>query len=290
MGSLDGKVALVTGASRGIGRAIALELARAGARVALNYRSGEAEARSVAREVAASRATRGAGAREKGPDTPPVAGEAAAIRTRSAAKASSGDRGDPQPDDRELLIKANVAVPDEAREMVRLVVEAWGRLDILVNNAGITRDRVLRKLRDDEWLAVINTNLNGAYFCTSAAVPVMMEQKYGRIVNISSVVGQAGNIGQANYSAAKGGMISFTKSAAQELAKYNITVNAVCPGFTATEMLAKVPENILEQIRSKIPLGRFCEPDEVARAVRFLVTDGDYITGQQLNVNGGIYM
>ena len=290
MGSLDGRVALVTGASRGIGRAIALELARTGARVALNYRTGEAEARSVAREVAALRAAPRIGGRANEPSARSVDGDAASVRTAPGAKAATGERSDPPSGESELLIKADVAVPDEAREMIRLVADAWGRLDILVNNAGITRDRVLRKLRDDEWLAVINTNLNSAYYCTSAAIPIMMEQKYGRIVNISSVVGQAGNIGQANYSAAKGGMISFTKSIAQELAKYDITVNAVCPGFTATDMLARVPENVLEQIRSKIPLGRFCEPGEVAKAVSFLVTDGDYITGQQINVNGGIYM
>jgi acetoacetyl-CoA reductase/3-oxoacyl-[acyl-carrier protein] reductase len=183
-----------------------------------------------------------------------------------------------------------VASPEEARDLVRKVVSQWGRLDILVNNAGITRDRVIRKMTDEEWEVVIATNLNSAFYCTSAAIPLMIEQKYGRIISISSVIGQSGNIGQANYAAAKAGMIALTKSVAQEVARHNVTVNTVCPGFTATDMLARVPEEILDQIRGKIPLGRFGKPEEIARAVLFLATDGDYITGQQINVNGGIYM
>jgi NAD(P)-dependent dehydrogenase (short-subunit alcohol dehydrogenase family) len=132
--------------------------------------------------------------------------------------------------------------------------------------------------------------LNGTYYCTSAAVPVMIDQKYGRIINISSYVGQAGNFGQANYAASKGGIIAFTKALAIELAKYNITVNAIAPGFTCTEMLAKVPANVLDQIRARIPMGRLAQPDEIAKAAGFLATEGDYITGQQLNINGGLYM
>lgn len=247
MGSLDGRVALVTGSSRGIGKAIALELARAGARVALNYRKGEVEANGVAEEIVA------------------LGGVA-------------------------MCIRADVSVSEEARGMVRKVAAELGRLDILVNNAGINRDRTLRKLTDEDWLEVVNTNLNGAFYCTSAALPIMLEQKHGRIVNISSVVGQAGNFGQANYAAAKAGLIAFTKTAALELARQNILVNAVCPGFTSTDMVATVPETMQEQIKARIPVGRFALPEEIAKAVLFLVTDGAYVTGQQLNVNGGLYM
>lgn len=247
MTRLEGKVALITGASRGIGRAIALEMARQGAQVALNYRSSEAEARTVEEEV-----------------------QACGVET--------------------VLIRANVSDKEEARDMVAQVAERFGRLDILVNNAGITRDRSLRKLTDEDWVEVINTNLNSVYYCTTAAMPIMIEQQYGRIVNISSFVGQAGNFGQANYSASKGGIIAFTKTAAIELAKFNITVNAIAPGFTLTDMLAKVPEPVQAQIKAKIPMGRFGTPEEIAKAVAFLAADGDYITGQQININGGVYM
>ncbi len=247
MSRLDGKTALVTGASRGIGRAIALELAGLGAKVAVNYRSGEAEARAVVDEIAARGGTA-------------------------------------------IVVQANVSMKDEARPMVQRVIDEWGRLDVLVNNAGITRDRTMRKLTDEDWMEVINTNLNSVWFCTTAAMPTMIDQNYGRIINISSYVGQAGNFGQANYAASKGGIIAFTKTAAIELARYNITVNAIAPGFTLTEMLAKVPENVQDQIKSKIPLGRFGQPEEIAKAVAFLAADGDYITGQQINVNGGVYM
>lgn len=247
MGKLDGKTALVTGASRGIGRAIALLLAKEGAKVALNFNSSEAAAREVADEIAG------------------IGGET-------------------------MLIQANVSDADAARGMVKKVVDSWGRLDVLVNNAGITRDRSLRKLTDDDWMTVIQNNLNSVYFCTSAAMPVMMEQKHGRIINISSFVGQAGNFGQANYAASKGGIIAFTKTAAIELAKFGITVNSLAPGFTLTDMLAKVPEAVQDQIKSRIPMGRFGLPEEIAKAVLFLAADADYITGQQINVNGGVYM
>jgi acetoacetyl-CoA reductase/3-oxoacyl-[acyl-carrier protein] reductase len=248
MGRLDGKKALVTGASRGLGRAIALRLAEEGAHVALNYRSGEQQARELADEIAA----RG------GPPT--------------------------------LIIRADVSIKEEARSLVARVLEQWGRLDILVNNAGITRDKSMKKLTDDDWDEVIRTNLNSVYYCTSAAMKAMTEQKFGRVINISSFVGQAGNFGQTNYSASKGGIIAFTKSAAIELAKYNVTVNSLAPGFTETDMLAKVAPNVREQILAKIPMGRFGKPEEIASAVAFLCSEGDYITGQQINVNGGVYM
>jgi len=247
MGRLDGKAVLVTGASRGIGRAITVELAREGAKVAVNYRDNDAKAQEVAAEVA---------------------------KLGGAC----------------VLAKANLADPREARAMVKRVAEQFGRLDVLVNNAGITRDKSLRKMTDEDWLEVIQTNLNAVFFCTSAAMPIMIEQNYGRIVNIGSMNGQTAAFGQANYGASKGGVMAFTKTAALELARFNITVNVVNPGFTLTDMLAKVPTNIQDQIKGKIPEGRFAKPEEIARAVIFLVEDGDYITGQQINVNGGAYM
>jgi 3-oxoacyl-(acyl-carrier-protein) reductase len=247
MGRLDGKVSLVTGGSRGIGRAIALQLARDGARVAVNYRSGEAEAHAVANEIS-----------------------------------KFGGRC--------LVLRADVSDARQARELVDRVIQECGRLDILVNNAGITRDKSMRKMTDEDWTQVVNTNLNSCYYCTTAAMKPMSEQRYGRIINISSYVGQAGNFGQANYAASKGGIIAFTKTAAIELAKHNVTVNAIAPGFTLTDMLAKVPPNVQEQIKSKIPMGRFGLPEEIAQAVAFLAAEGDYITGQQININGGVYM
>jgi 3-oxoacyl-(acyl-carrier-protein) reductase len=244
---LEGKTALVTGASRGLGRSIAFKLAEEGALVALNYRTGEVEAVQVANEIASRGGTT-------------------------------------------LLIRADVCKKEEARAMVAKVIEQWGHLDILINNAGITRDKSLKKLTDDDWTEVINTNLNSVYYCTSAAMKAMCDQKFGRIVNISSFVGQAGNFGQANYSASKGGIIAFTKSAAIEMARYNVTVNALAPGFTETDMLSKVAPQVREQILAKIPMGRFGKPEEIAKAVAFLCAEGDYITGQQINVNGGVYM
>jgi 3-oxoacyl-(acyl-carrier-protein) reductase len=247
MARLDGKTALVTGASRGIGRAIALELAQAGAKVALNYQSSDAKAQAVADEIAK------------------LGGSA-------------------------MLVKANVSDSQAARAMVKKVASEFGRLDVLVNNAGITRDTSLRKMTDEQWEEVIKTNLNGYFYCTSAAIPLMIEQKYGRIINISSMNGQIPAFGQANYSASKGGIIAFTRTAALELAKSGITVNTVSPGFTETDMFAEIPEKIQEQIKTRIPMGRFAKPEEIAKAVVFLAVDGDYITGQQINVNGGAHM
>jgi NAD(P)-dependent dehydrogenase (short-subunit alcohol dehydrogenase family) len=189
-----------------------------------------------------------------------------------------------------MLAKANLADPQEARAMVRLVAEEFRHLDVLVNNAGITRDALLKKLTDDNWLEVIQTNLNACFFCTSAAIPIMTAQSFGRIINISSMNGQVAAMGQANYSASKGGIIAFTRTAALELAKSGITVNTVSPGYTETDMFAKVPGEIQAQIKAKIPLGRFAQPEEIAKAVIFLIADGDYITGQQINVNGGAFM
>jgi len=244
---LEGKVALVTGASRGIGRAIAIELAREGAKVAVNYASNDAAAQEVAGEI------------EK------LGGKC-------------------------LLLKADQGNAKEARSMVRQAAEHFGHLDILVNNAGITRDSLLPRMNDDQWVQVIQTNLNGCFFCTSAAIPIMTAQSFGRIINISSMNGQVPALGQANYSASKGGIIAFTRTAAAELAKFGITVNTVAPGYTETDMFAAVPHAIQAQIKSKIPVARFAHADEIAKAVIYLVADGDYITGQQINVNGGAHM
>ena len=174
--------------------------------------------------------------------------------------------------------------------MVKEAAERMGHLDILVNTAGITRDALLPRMTDEQWVEVIQTNLNGCFFCTSAAVPIMTAQSYGRIVNVSSMNGQMPAMGQANYSASKGGIIAFTRTAAAELARYGITVNVVAPGFTETDMFAAVPPAIQAQIRAKIPAARFAHAEEIAKAVLWLVADGDYVTGQQINVNGGAFM
>lgn len=246
-GSLKGKVALVTGASRGIGRAIAIELARRGASIALDYRSDSVHAESAAAEI-----------RELGVEC--------------------------------ILIQADISQKGEAQRVVKVVLDKWQHLDILVNNAGITRDRTMRKMTEDDWAQVINVNLNGTFYCTSAALPAMINQRFGRIINISSVVGQMGAFGQANYSASKGGIIAFTKTLALEMAKFNITANSIAPGFTSTEMVDAIPEEIAAQIKAKIPLGRFAAPEEIAKAAAFLASEGDYITGQELNINGGYHM
>jgi 3-oxoacyl-(acyl-carrier-protein) reductase len=247
MGKLSGQHALITGASRGIGRAIATAFAAEGAAIGINYRSGAAEAQALAEEL-----------KGQGVET--------------------------------LLLPGDVSERATWDEMINKIRTAWGKLEILINNAGITRDKTIRKMTDDDWLQVISTNLNACYFGVTTVMPLMIERNYGRIVNISSFVGQAGNFGQANYSASKGGIIAFTKTVAMELARNNITVNALAPGFTLTDMLAKVPEEVQAKIRARIPLGRFGKPEEIAKAVLFLAADADYITGQQINVNGGVYM
>jgi 3-oxoacyl-(acyl-carrier-protein) reductase len=246
-GALEGKVALITGSSRGIGRAIAHELAERGAAVAINFRVNADAAEDIRKEIR-----------------------------------DSGGQCD--------MFQSDIADHLQARALVREVIDRYHHIDILVNNAGITRDKSIRNMADEDWTAVIDTNLNSAFYCTSAAVHCMMEQKFGRIVNIASFVGQAGNFGQANYAASKAGLIAFTKVLALELAKFNITANAICPGFTDTDMLARVPPDVLEQIKNRIPLHRFGTPADIARAAAFLICDGDYVTGQQINVNGGIYM
>ncbi|WP_027415497.1 3-oxoacyl-[acyl-carrier-protein] reductase [Aneurinibacillus terranovensis] len=247
MVKLDGKVAIVTGGSRGIGAAIAKELAANGAKVVINYNSSSEAAEQVVSEIEAA------------------GGQAFASQ-------------------------ADVSDSKHARVLVEDAINKYGQLDILVNNAGITRDRTFRKLSEEDWKKVIDVNLNSIFNMTSAALAHIQASETGRIINISSIIGQAGGFGQTNYSAAKAGMIGFTKSLALELARTGVTVNAICPGFIETEMVTAIPEEIREQIVAKIPVRRFGKPEEIARGVIYLCQDGAYITGQELNINGGMYM
>jgi acetoacetyl-CoA reductase len=247
MGQLDGQVAVVTGASRGIGRAVAKELAGHGASIVVNYNQSPDAAESLVKEIE-------------------VAGSKA------------------------IAVQASVDKADQCQALIQKAIDEYGKIDILVNNAGVNRDKTLRRMEPAEWDEVIATDLNSAFYCSSAAIPHMVEAGYGRIINMSSIIGQMGNIGQANYAAAKAGLIAFTKSAAQELARFNITVNAMCPGFVETDMVMALSDEVKEALIAKIPLGRFGKPEEVATFCRYLVTEGDWITGQQLNPNGGMYM
>jgi 3-oxoacyl-(acyl-carrier-protein) reductase len=246
---LAGKAGVVTGGGRGIGRAIALELARHGGSVAVGY-SQKADA---AEEVVQQIKDMGTGAEA-------------------------------------FALKANVQFPDEVKPAIASVAERFGKIDFLVNNAGITRDRSLARMTHEDWNAVIDVNLHSIFNVTHEVVPYMLDKGFGRIVNISSVIGQMGNFGQANYATAKAGMIGFTKSAALEFARKGITVNCVAPGYTETEMVAAVPEAAMEKVLARIPMGRLAQPEEIAQAVFFLVAYGDYITGQIIAVNGGMYM
>jgi 3-oxoacyl-[acyl-carrier protein] reductase len=190
-----------------------------------------------------------------------------------------------------LAVVGNVTVAADVERMIDAAVEAFGRVDILVNNAGITRDGLIMRMKDEEWDAVLNVNLKGAFVCTRAAFKVMSKQRYGRIINIASVVGQMGNAGQANYCASKAGLIGLTKSNAREMAKRNVTVNAVAPGFIATAMTDALPEKVREELAAQIPLERLGSADDIANAVTFLASEASaYITGHVLSVNGGMYM
>lgn len=243
-----GKTAVVTGGSRGLGRAVCLELAAGGANVALCYAGNEAAARET---VAACEAL--------------------------GAKA--------------LAVRCNVAEAGEVKALMDAAVKTFGRIDILVNNAGITRDGLLMMMKEDDFDAVVNTNLKGTFLCMKAAARQMVKQRYGRIVNLSSVVGLRGNAGQVNYAASKAGVIGMTKSLAKELAGRNITVNAVAPGFIGTDMTAAMPEAAKTAVLAAIPMGRMGAPEDVAKAVAFLAGDGAaYITGQVLAVDGGMAM
>ncbi|MBQ1182180.1 MAG: 3-oxoacyl-[Phascolarctobacterium sp.] len=244
----EGKVALVTGASRGIGRAIALALAAEGADVAVNYAGSEAAAKEVAAEIEAM-----------------------------GRKA--------------FVIQADIASTEASTAMVDAVVKEFGRVDVLVNNAGITRDGLLMRMKEEDWDAVITTNLKGVFNCTKAAIKYMMKQKSGNIVNISSIVGVMGNAGQANYCAAKAGVIGFTKATAKEVAARGIRVNAIAPGFIKTDMTSVLSEKVVEAMLAGIPLNRLGETEDIAKAVLFLASsDANYITGQTLHVDGGMVM
>jgi 3-oxoacyl-[acyl-carrier protein] reductase len=244
----EGRVAIVTGGTRGIGRAIALRLAAEGANVAVSYRSKDDAAEETAEAV-----------------------RAAGVKCE--------------------IFKGDVASPEEVQALFKGVSDVFGRVDILVNNAGITRDNITMRMKEDEFDKVIRTNLGGTYLCTRAALRPMVRARWGRIVNISSVVGLVGNSGQANYAASKAGIIGFTKSVAREVAQRGITANAVAPGYVETELTGSLPEEVKDQIRSQVPMGRFGEAEEVAEVVAFLVGEGaGYVTGQTIAVDGGMTM
>ena len=245
---LEGKTALVTGASRGIGRAVAVALASAGAKVAVNY----------------------------------AGNDAAAEETKAAIEAAGGTA---------ILVKADIADSEAVEKMVADTVAAFGQIDILVNNAGITRDGLLMRMKNEDFDAVINTNLKGVYYTTKAVTKLMMKKRYGRIINMASLSGLKGLPGQANYSAAKAGVIGFSKTVAKELASRGITCNMVAPGLIATDMTKDLPERAKEAMMTSIPLGRAGQPEDVAQAVLFLASDNaSYITGQVINVDGGMVM
>lgn len=246
--NLTGKVALVTGASRGIGQATAIDLAKAGADVVVNFIGNEAVAQETVEKIEAL--------------------------GRKAIK-----------------IKADVGNAEDVQAMVDEAVAAFGHIDILVNNAGITRDGLLIRMKDSDWDDVLNINLKGVYLVTKAVAKLMVKQRAGRIINMTSVSGVTGNVGQANYAAAKAGVIGFTKTCAKELAARGITVNAIAPGFIETAMTDVLPEKIKEGIAGTIPFGRMGQPEEIANVVTFLASDfASYITGQVLNVDGGMVM
>ena len=245
---IEGRVALISGASRGIGRAVALELAAEKAKVIINYKSSEEKAKGVKKEI----------------------------------EAMGGDAE---------LLRFDISSPEEVKAALKDLIGKTGRLDILINNAGLTRDNILAIMKESEWDDVLDTNLKGAFLLTKAAIRPMIKARWGRIVNITSVAGQYGNPGQANYSASKAGIIGFTRSVARELAERNITVNAVSPGLIDTEMSDALPDKAKEAIISQIPMGRIGTPKDVAQTVSFLVSEyAGYITGQVIGVNGGLYM
>ncbi|MFJ7918355.1 3-oxoacyl-[acyl-carrier-protein] reductase [Lysinibacillus fusiformis] len=248
MRKLEGKVVVVTGASRGIGRAIALKLADEGAKVVVNYSGSQAKAEEVVAMI-----------QEGG-------GEA-------------------------IAVQASVSQTEEVTALMDTAVKTFGSLDILVNNAGITRDNLLMRMKEDEWDDVLDTNLKGVFLCTKAVTRQMMKQRAGRIINISSIVGVAGNAGQANYVAAKAGVIGLTKTTAKELASRNILVNAIAPGFIETEMTDQLPEEIKQGMLTQIPLAKLGQPEDIAKAVVFLASeDANYMTGQTLHIDGGMVM
>jgi 3-oxoacyl-[acyl-carrier protein] reductase len=245
---LKDKIAIVTGGSRGIGRAISLAFAKEGADVAIIYLEKEQEAKEVINEI-----------------------------TAVGRKC--------------MAFNVDVSDFEEVNAIVEVVVETFGQIDILVNNAGITRDITLKKMSKEMWDEVIDVNLNGVFNCTKAVTDHMRKRKTGRIINISSIIGFTGNIGQTNYAAAKSGILGFTKALAREVARVGITVNAIAPGFINTDMMKTIPENIKRQLLEQMPMGRFGEPHEVANVAVFLaLEDSSFITGTVVHINGGLYM
>lgn len=246
--ALRGQTALVTGASRGIGRSIALELAKHGVKVAVNYSGNEEAAQETVAQIV-----------------------------------ELGSEG--------IAIRGNVGKSDQAENLVKEILNTWGRIDILVNNAGITRDNLIMRMKEEEFDQVIETNLKGVFNCLKSVTRPMMKQRYGRIINISSVVGVTGNPGQANYSAAKAGIIGLTKSAARELSSRGITVNCIAPGFIDTDMTRELSEEVRTGLVQGIPLARLGRPEDIAMAAVYLASEGAaYMTGQTLHVDGGMYM
>jgi acetoacetyl-CoA reductase len=248
MGKLKNAVVVVTGAGRGIGRAIAEELGHDGAKVVVNYSKSKEAAEDL------------------------------------VAKLHQGGSAE------SVAIQADVSDPEQATRLIEETIQRFGRIDVLVNNAGINVDRSMKNLSLEDWNKVIQNDLSGSFYTVKAALPHFMQQKSGKIINISSMNGQVASFGQANYSAAKAGIIGFTKTAALELARSNVTVNAICPGFIATEMWEGMPDKVKEAVLARIPLGRVGTAQEIARGVRYLIVDGDYITGATLNINGGAFM
>ncbi|KAF6604148.1 3-oxoacyl-[acyl-carrier-protein] reductase [Bacillus velezensis] len=245
---LNEKTAVVTGASRGIGRAIALDLAKNGCNVVVNYSGNEAKANEVVDEI------------------------------KSLGKNA-------------IAVKADVSNSEEVQNMMKEAVAAFSSIDILVNNAGITKDNLLMRMKENEWDDVININLKGVFNCTKAVTRQMMKQRSGRIINVSSIVGVSGNPGQANYVAAKAGVIGLTKSSAKELASRNITVNAIAPGFISTDMTDKLSKEVQDEMLKQIPLARFGDPSDISSVVTFLASEGSrYMTGQTLHIDGGMVM
>jgi len=279
-GSLSGKVALVTGGSRGIGQEIALRLAKNGADVAINYQKTKEEAQKVSKiidEIGMA------------DDLEKLSQIIDQMETKDQAREIS-EKIDAM-GNHSCIVQANVNDFEQVTRMRDEIVKKLGKIDILVNNAGIVRDKSFVKMTPQMWSEVLSVNLDGAFYCTKVVIEGMLERKYGRIVNISSVIGRMGNRGQANYAASKAGMIALTQTLAKEFAGKGITVNAVAPGFIETDMVKSIPKEILDKIIAQVPLGRLGKPSEVAAAVTYLLSEeASYITGQVIDINGGLYI